>query len=124
MGVKEKVVEGKESAAEKGILLREATVEKVNSMKENVDDAITFESDSPALETTWFGLGTSGKGQLDESQVRVAHAFYTILGAAIFFFLGLLIYTFINGGLPWGKKIKEDAEEDNPDEDSEEEDSD
>ena len=57
-------------------------------------------------------------------QVRVALAFYTILGAAIFFFLGLLIYTFINGGLPWGKKIKEDAEEDNPDEDSEEEDSD
>ena len=45
--VKEKVVEGKESAAEKVILLREATVEKVNSMKENVDDAITFESDSP-----------------------------------------------------------------------------
>ena len=35
------------SAAEKVILLREATVEKVNSMKENVDDAITFESDSP-----------------------------------------------------------------------------
>ena len=57
-------------------------------------------------------------------QVRVALAFYTILGAAIFFFLGLLIYTFINGGLPWGKKIKEDAEEDNPDEDSEDEDSD
>ena len=53
-------------------------------------------------------------------QVRVALAFYTILGAAIFFFLGLLIYTFINGGLPWGKKIKEDAEEDNPDEDSDE----
>ena len=45
--VKEKVVEGKESAAEKVILLREATVEKVNSMKENVDGAITFESDSP-----------------------------------------------------------------------------
>ena len=45
--VKERVVEGKESAAEKVILLREATVEKVNSMKENVDDAITFESDSP-----------------------------------------------------------------------------
>ena len=57
-------------------------------------------------------------------QVRVALAFYTILGAIIFFFLGLLIYTFIKGGLPWGKKIKEDAEEDNPDEDSEEEDSD
>ena len=56
-------------------------------------------------------------------QVRVALAFYTILGAAIFFFLGLLIYTFINGGLPWGKKIKEDAEEDNSEGDSEEEDS-
>ena len=97
--VKEKVVEGKDSAAEKVTLLKEATVEKVNSMKENVDDAITFESDSPvrermmhqltimvinlmpfstilimmtplqALEATWFSLGSSGKGQLDESQV-------------------------------------------------------
>ena len=101
--VKEKVVEGKESAAEKVTLLKEVTVEKVNSMKENVDDAITFESDSPvrwrillflmhqltilatnlmpfstilimmtplqALEATWLGLGSSGKGQLDESQV-------------------------------------------------------
>ena len=41
--VKEKVVEGKESAAEKVTLLKEATVEKVNSIKENVDAAITFE---------------------------------------------------------------------------------
>ena len=32
--VKEKVVEGKESAAEKVTLLKEATVEKVNSVKE------------------------------------------------------------------------------------------
>ena len=65
-----------------------------------------------ALEATWFGLGSSGKGQLDESQVlkinhqqnylcvisrqvRVALAFYTILGAAIFIFLGFLIYTFM-----------------------------
>ena len=45
--VMEKVVEGKEFAAEKVTLLKEASVEKVNSMKENVDDAITFESDSP-----------------------------------------------------------------------------
>ena len=94
--VKEKVVEGKESAAEKVTLLKEVTVEKVNSMKENVDDAITFESDSPVrermmhqltilatnlmpfstilimitpLQATWLGLGSSGKGQLDESQV-------------------------------------------------------
>ena len=81
-----------------------------------------------ALEATWFGLGSSGKGQLDESQVlkinhqqnyfcvisrqvRVALAFYTILGAAIFIFLGLLIYAFINGGLRGGKKIKEDAKD-------------
>ena len=55
-------------------------------------------------------------------QVRVALTFYTILGAAIFFFLGLLIYTFINGGLPWDKKIKEDAK-DNSEEGSEDEDS-
>ena len=164
----EKVVEGKESAAEKATLLKEATVEKVtllkeatvekvNSMKENVDDAIA--PDSPvrknsqfsvtlmvitmttlqALEATWFGLGSSGKGQLDESQVlkinhqqdyccvisrqvRVALAFYTILGAAIFIFLGLLIYAFINGGLRGGKKIKEDAK-DTSVKDSEEEDS-
>ena len=164
----EKVVEGKESAAEKATLLKEATVEKVtllkeatvekvNSMKENVDDAIA--PDSPvrknsqfsvtlmvitmttlqALEATWFGLGSSGKGQLDESQVlkinhqqdyccvisrqvRVALAFYTILGAAIFIFLGLLIYTFIMGGLPGCKKIKEDAK-DTSVKDSEEEDS-
>ena len=100
--VMEKVVEGKESAAEKVTLLKGATVEKVNSMKESVDDAIALESDSPvrnfmlqlfilatisnlmaflatlvvitmtvlqALEATWFGVGSSGKGQLDESQV-------------------------------------------------------
>ena len=65
-----------------------------------------------AHEVTWFGLGSSGKGQLDESQVlkinhqqnyfcvisrqvRVALAFYPILGAAIFIFLGFLIYTFM-----------------------------
>ena len=40
-------MEGKESATEKVTLLKEATVEKVNSMKENVNDAIAFESDSP-----------------------------------------------------------------------------
>ena len=100
--VMEKVVEGKESAAEKVTLLKGATVEKVNSMKESVDDAIALQSDSPvrnlmiqlfilatisnlmaflatlvvitmtvlqALEATWFGVGSSGKGQLDESQV-------------------------------------------------------
>ena len=39
--VKEKVVEGKESAAEKVTMMKEATVEKVNSMKESVDDVIT-----------------------------------------------------------------------------------
>ena len=39
--VKEKVVEGKESAAEKVTMMKEATVEKVNSMKESVDDIIT-----------------------------------------------------------------------------------
>merc|ERR1719209_1367844 len=109
--VMEKVVEGKESAAEKVTLLKGATVEKVNSMKESVDDAIALQSDSPALEATWFGLGSSGKGQLDESQVNVALTFFTILGALIFIFLGLLIYTFINGGLPGGKKIKEDAKD-------------
>ena len=54
--------------------------------------------------------------------MRVALAFYTILGAAIFIFLGLLIYTFINGGLPGGKKIKEDTK-DTSVEDSEEDDS-
>ena len=37
--------------------------------------------------------------------------FRTILAALIFFFIGLLIYTFINGGLPGGKKIKEDAKD-------------
>ena len=41
--MKEKVVEGKESAVEKVSLLKEATVEKVKSLKENVDAAITFE---------------------------------------------------------------------------------
>ena len=35
-------------------------------------------------------------------QVKVALTFYTILGALIFIFLGLLIYTFINGELPGG----------------------
>ena len=44
-------------------------------------------------------------------QVKVALTFFTILGALIFIFLGLLIYTFINGGLPGGKKIKEDAKD-------------
>ena len=99
--VKEKVVEGKESAAEKVTLLKE----KVNSVKENVGDAITFESESPVRqrvmlflmhqltilatmtnlmtfsailmvimmttlqEATWLGLGSSSKGELDESQV-------------------------------------------------------
>ena len=48
----------------------------------------------------------------------MALAFYTILGVAIFFFLGLLIYTFINGRLP-GSKIKEDAKESSEEEDSE-----
>ena len=61
----EKVVEGKESAAEKATLLKEATVEKVtflkdtavekvNSVKENVGDAITFESESPVRESDAF----------------------------------------------------------------------
>ena len=98
-------MEGKESAAEKVTLLTEATVEKVNSVKDNVGDAITFESESPVRqrvmlfmmhqltilttmtnlmtfsailmvimmtplqEATWLGLGSSGKGELDESQV-------------------------------------------------------
>ena len=35
-------------------------------------------------------------------QVKVALTFFTILGALIFIFLGLLIYTFINGELPGG----------------------
>ena len=34
--------------------------------------------------------------------MKVALTFYTILGALIFIFLGLLIYTFINGELPGG----------------------
>ena len=41
----------------------------------------------------------------------MALLFRTILAALIFFFIGLLIYTFINGGLPGGKKIKEDAKD-------------
>ena len=45
--VKEKVVEGKESAAEKVTMMKEATVEKVNSMKESVDDVITTDSQVP-----------------------------------------------------------------------------
>ena len=40
-------------------------------------------------------------------QVRTALIFYTILAALIFFFIGLLIYTFINGGLPGDEKIKD-----------------
>ena len=52
--VKEKVVEGKETAAEKVTLLKEATVEKVKSVKENVGDAITFESESPVRENDAF----------------------------------------------------------------------
>ena len=34
--------------------------------------------------------------------MKVALTFFTILGALIFIFLGLLIYTFINGELPGG----------------------
>ena len=49
----------------------------------------------------------------------MALAFYTILGVAIFFFLGLLIYTFINGRLPGIKEIKEDAKKSSEEEDSE-----
>ena len=96
--VKEKGVEGKETATVSVTSLKEAAVEKVNSMKENADDGIT---NSPvrknsdvfnlgkngnmivfymalvvimmttlqALEATWFGVGSSGKGELDESQV-------------------------------------------------------
>ena len=45
--VKEKVVEGKESAAEKVTMMKEATVEKVNSMKESVDDVITTDCQVP-----------------------------------------------------------------------------
>ena len=37
----------------------------------------------------------------------MALIFYTILAALIFFFIGLLIYTFINGGLPGDEKIKD-----------------
>ena len=47
--VKEKVVEGKESAAEKVTMMKEATVEKVNSMKESVDDVITTDSQVPTV---------------------------------------------------------------------------
>ena len=96
--VKEKAVEGKEAAAERVTSLKEATVEKVNSMKENADDGITnslvrknsdvfnlgkngnmvvfymalvviMMTTLQALEATWFGVGSSGKGELDESQV-------------------------------------------------------
>ena len=52
-------------------------------------------------------------------QVKVALTFYTILGALIFIFLGLLIYTFINGRLPGIKEIKEDAKKSSEEEDSE-----
>ena len=114
--VKEKGVEGKETATVSVTSLKEAAVEKVNSMKENADDGVTNSSvllnsqvllnspvlNSPvllknsdvfnlckngnmilfymalvvimmttlqALEATWFGVGSSGKGELDESQV-------------------------------------------------------
>ena len=103
----EKVVEGKESAAKK------------------VDDAIAFESDSPvrnlmmqlfilstianlmvfsvtfvvitmtvlqALEVTWQDMYCC---VIIHCQVNLGLAFYTILGAAIFIFLGFLIYTFM-----------------------------
>ena len=56
--------------------------------------------------------------RVTSGQVRMALAFFTILGVAIIFFLYLLIYNFINGS----KEIKEDAE-DSFEEDSEEEDS-
>ena len=52
-------------------------------------------------------------------QVKVALTFYTILGALIFIFLGLLIYTFINGRLPGSKEIKEDAKKSSEEKDSE-----
>ena len=75
---------------------KEAAVEKVNSMKENADEGITSSpvrknsnvfnpgnnvnmvvfylalimmTTLQALEATWFGVGSSGKGELDESQV-------------------------------------------------------
>ena len=124
--LKEKGVEGKETATVSVTSLKEAAVEKVNSMKENADDGVTNSSvllnsqvllnspvlnspvlnspvlNSPvllknsdvfnlckngnmilfhmalvvimmttlqALEATWFGIGSSGKGELDESQV-------------------------------------------------------
>ena len=98
----EKVMEGKE----------------VNSMKENVDDAIAFESDSPVrnLMMQLFILSTIANLMVFSVTfvvitMTVLQAFYTILGAAIFSFLGLLIYAFINGGLRGGKKIKEDAKD-------------
>ena len=47
--VMEKVVEGKEKVT----LLKEATFEMVNSMKEKVDHTITSESDSPVSYQSW-----------------------------------------------------------------------
>ena len=44
-------------------------------------------------------------------QVRMALVFYSILAVLIFFFIGLFIYAFITGGLPWDKKIKEKAKD-------------
>ena len=126
------MVEGKESAAEKVTLLKEATAVKVNSMKESVDDAIAFESDSPVrnLMMQLFILSTIANLNVFSVTfvvitMTVLQAFYTILGAAIFIFLGFLIYTFMVASpeeAPPRRRLltKDTSVEDSEEEDSEE----
>ena len=58
--MKEKVVEGMESAAEKVTLMAFSMILMVIMM------VIMM---TPSQEVTWLGLGSSGKGELDKSQV-------------------------------------------------------
>ena len=73
--VKEKAVEGKEAAADDGIT--NSPVRK-NSDVFNLGKngnmfymalVVIMMTTLQALEATWFGVGISGKGELDESQV-------------------------------------------------------
>ena len=74
----EKVVEGKESAAEKV----QSAAEKVQLDESQVFIKIPHQQDMYCCVRI-------------HCQVNVGLAFYTILGAAIFIFLGFLIYTFM-----------------------------
>ena len=104
----EKVVEGKESAAEKV----KSAAEKVQLDESQVFIKIPHQQDMYCCVRI-------------HCQVNVGLAFYTILGAAIFIFLGFLIYTFMVASpeeAPPRRRLftKDTSEEDSEEEDSEE----